>query len=96
MSLPDPETGGFTMYGPELTFLGVPRADLRAPASLAGADVVVVGAPSTAAPATGPGPGSAPRPSAAPTTWATTAPGRRSPWAWTPSGICGWSTSATW
>ena len=33
------------MYGPEFTFLGVPRADLDDPASLAGADVVVVGAP---------------------------------------------------
>ena len=35
----------FAMYGPELTFLGVPRADLADPASLAAADVVVVGAP---------------------------------------------------
>ncbi|HEY4725697.1 MAG TPA: agmatinase family protein, partial [Actinomycetota bacterium] len=33
------------MYGPELTFLGVPRADLGDPASLEGADVVVLGAP---------------------------------------------------
>jgi agmatinase len=33
------------MYGPELTFLGVPRADLDDAASLEGADVVVVGAP---------------------------------------------------
>ena len=35
----------FAMYGPEFTFLGVPRADLDDPASLEGADVVVVGAP---------------------------------------------------
>jgi agmatinase len=35
----------FAMYGPELTFLGVPRADLDDPASLAGADVAVIGAP---------------------------------------------------
>jgi agmatinase len=35
----------FAMYGPELTFLGVPRADLEDPASLAGADVAVIGAP---------------------------------------------------
>ena len=45
MSPPDPETGGFVMYGPEYTFLGVPRADLDDPSSLAGADAVVVGAP---------------------------------------------------
>jgi agmatinase len=45
MSAPEPPAGGFAMYGPELTFLGVPRADLEDPASLAGADVVIVGAP---------------------------------------------------
>ncbi|HYJ73666.1 MAG TPA: arginase family protein, partial [Actinomycetota bacterium] len=45
MSPSDPETAGFTMYGPGYTFLGVPRADLDDPASLEGADVVVVGAP---------------------------------------------------
>jgi agmatinase len=45
MSAPDPEKTGFTMYGPEYTFLGVPRADLGDPATLAGADVVIVGAP---------------------------------------------------
>jgi agmatinase len=39
------EDAVFAMYGPEVTFLGVPRADLEDPASLAGADVVVVGAP---------------------------------------------------
>jgi agmatinase len=33
------------MYGPDVTFLGVPRADLDDPASLEGADVVIVGAP---------------------------------------------------
>jgi agmatinase len=33
------------MYGPDFTFLGVPRADLADPSSYAGADVVVVGAP---------------------------------------------------
>jgi agmatinase len=32
-------------YGPDVTFLGVPRATLDDPASLAGADVVIVGAP---------------------------------------------------
>jgi agmatinase len=32
-------------YGPDLTFLGVDRCDLGDPASFAGADVVVVGAP---------------------------------------------------
>jgi agmatinase len=35
----------FAMYGPELTFLGVPRAALDDPASLAGVDVAVIGAP---------------------------------------------------
>lgn len=33
------------MYGPDLTFLGVPRCDLSDPPSFAGADVVIVGAP---------------------------------------------------
>jgi agmatinase len=36
---------GSAMYGPDVTFLGVPRADLDDPGSLAGADVVIVGAP---------------------------------------------------
>jgi agmatinase len=34
-----------SQFGPDVTFLGVPRCDLGDPASLAGADVVVVGAP---------------------------------------------------
>ncbi|MFP5218863.1 MAG: agmatinase [Actinomycetes bacterium] len=33
------------MFGPDVTFLGVPRCDLTDPATLEGADVVVVGAP---------------------------------------------------
>ena len=33
------------MYGPDFTFLGIPRCDLENPASFAGADVVIVGAP---------------------------------------------------
>jgi agmatinase len=33
------------MYGPDLTFLGVPRADLDDPASYEGADVIILGAP---------------------------------------------------
>jgi len=33
------------MYGPDVTFLGVPRADLDDPASYAGADAVIIGAP---------------------------------------------------
>jgi len=32
-------------FGPDITFLGVPRADLDDPASLADADVVIIGAP---------------------------------------------------
>src|SRR5215831_13826234 len=33
------------MYGPDATFLGVPRADLADPGSLAGVQVLVIGAP---------------------------------------------------
>ncbi len=33
------------MYGPDFTFLGVPRCDLDDPQSYQGADVVIVGAP---------------------------------------------------
>jgi agmatinase len=33
------------MYGPDATFLGVPRADLADPASWAGTDVMIIGAP---------------------------------------------------
>ena len=34
-----------SMYGPDITFLGVDRCDLAEPHSFAGADVVIVGAP---------------------------------------------------
>ena len=34
-----------SQFGPDVTFLGVERCDLQEPATLAGADVVVVGAP---------------------------------------------------
>jgi agmatinase len=34
-----------SMYGPDTTFLGVPPANLEEPASYAGADVVIIGAP---------------------------------------------------
>ena len=33
------------MYGPDATFLGVPRADLAQPGSLAGLDILIIGAP---------------------------------------------------
>ena len=33
------------MFGPDATFLGVPRCDLEDPATFAGADVVIIGAP---------------------------------------------------
>ena len=33
------------MYGPDVTFLGVPRCDLEQPTTFQGADVVVIGAP---------------------------------------------------
>ena len=33
------------MYGPDFTFLGIPRCDLDKPDSYKGADVVIVGAP---------------------------------------------------
>ncbi|HKV87764.1 MAG TPA: agmatinase [Candidatus Dormibacteraeota bacterium] len=38
-----PRLGG--MYGPDVTFLGVPRCDLGDPATFTGADVVIIGAP---------------------------------------------------
>ena len=38
-----PRIGG--MYGPDVTFLGVDRCDLGEPATFAGADVVIIGAP---------------------------------------------------
>jgi agmatinase len=34
-----------SMFGPDVTFLGVPRCDLEEPSTYAGADVVIVGAP---------------------------------------------------
>ena len=33
------------MYGPDVTFLGVPRADLADPGTWAGAEVLIIGAP---------------------------------------------------
>src|ERR1700690_3442425 len=33
------------VYGPDATFLGVPRADLTAPAGWAGTDIMIIGAP---------------------------------------------------
>ena len=33
------------MFGPDLTFLGVPRCDLDQPSTIQGADVVIIGAP---------------------------------------------------
>jgi agmatinase len=36
---------GPAMFGPNVTFLGIPRCDLDDPASYAGADVVILGAP---------------------------------------------------
>ncbi|HEY1346600.1 MAG TPA: arginase family protein, partial [Streptosporangiaceae bacterium] len=33
------------MYGPDATFLGVPKADLAEPGTWAGADVLIIGAP---------------------------------------------------
>ena len=33
------------MYGPDATFLGVPKADLEDPASWAGTDILIIGAP---------------------------------------------------
>ena len=38
-----PRLGG--MYGPDATFLGVPRADLADPQSWAGTDIMIIGAP---------------------------------------------------
>ena len=33
------------MYGPDATFLGVPKADLSDPSGWAGTDVMIIGAP---------------------------------------------------
>ena len=33
------------MYGPNVTFLGIPACDLDDPATFKGADVIIVGAP---------------------------------------------------
>ena len=33
------------MYGPDATFLGVPRADLADPGGWAGTDIMIIGAP---------------------------------------------------
>ena len=33
------------MYGPNFTFLGIPRCDLDKPENYKGADVIIVGAP---------------------------------------------------
>ena len=33
------------MYGPDFTFLGIPRCDLDKPETYKGADVIIVGAP---------------------------------------------------
>src|SRR2546429_3115794 len=38
-----PRLGG--MYGPDVTFLGIPRADLADPDSWSGADVLIISAP---------------------------------------------------
>src|SRR3982074_3870315 len=38
-----PRLGG--MFGPDVTFVGVERCDLAQPATLTGADVVIIGAP---------------------------------------------------
>jgi hypothetical protein len=45
-------------FGPDFTFLGVAECDLDDEASYADADVVILGAPSTAAPPTAPVPAS--------------------------------------
>src|ERR1700722_1109526 len=37
--------GARAMYGPDVTYLGVPAADLDDPASFAGAAAVIIGAP---------------------------------------------------
>ena len=39
-------------FGPDITFLGVPRCDLDEPGTYADADVVILGAPSMVAPRT--------------------------------------------
>jgi len=88
MSPSDPDARRhFAMYGPNYSFLGVPRADLEDPASLQGADVVVVGAPFDGG--TSHRPGTRFGPSAIRGTDYLGHDGSR------PSGTCGWSTPAT-
>jgi agmatinase len=95
VSRPDRGPGGFAMYGPELTFLGVPRADLGDPASLEGADVVVLGAPFDGG--TSHRPGARFGPSAIRGTDYLAHDGSRPSLALgvDPCGSCGWSTPAT-
>ena len=45
MHYPDGVTNHGNMYGPDFTFLGIPRCDLDVPSSYEGADVVILGAP---------------------------------------------------
>jgi hypothetical protein len=64
-------------YGPDITFLGVPRCTWSDPATYAGADVVILGAPLTAGRPTGPAPGSGRSTSGRPATCRRTGRGRR-------------------
>ena len=83
------------MFGPDITFLGVERCDLDDPATFAGADVVVVGAPFDGGTSHRPGTRFGPQAIRRPTTCRTTAPGRSSRCASTGCATCGCSTPAT-
>ena len=58
---PGPVTRYGAMYGPDVTFLGVPRCDLDDPATYADADVVILGAPFDGGTSHRPAPGSGPQ-----------------------------------
>jgi agmatinase len=74
-------------FGPDLTFLGVPRCDWQDPATFSGADVVILGAPFDGGTSFRAGARFGPQYIGSPATYRTTDPVR--PWR------CGWRRSAT-
>ena len=88
----EPETTVRGMYGPDVTFLGVPRAELD---SLDGLDVVFVGAPFDSGTSHRPGARFGPQAIRATDYLPHDGPGRTSPSAWTRWPNCASPTSAT-
>jgi len=83
------------MFGPDVTFLGVDRCDWAEPASYAGADVVVLGAPFDGGTSHRPGTRFGPGAIRGTDYLDTTAPGRAWRWASTRCASCAWWTPAT-